>query len=213
MERQGFQCLLVRQRRQHGVLSADMERRGRIASQQRIETGASEFDIPIEADHVFRQLRQRNLRLQDVLLRNFPHCVLDSRCLDGLARNGDMLLVDPQFVVGKQHVIERFVDAYANIQPRLLQLRLRFGHIGLGHAGAQPPLARPRQRLGDTEHVLRVVEVPRLLQGYSPSAIHRDWIVERAGSGNMRFCDGNSSDGHLDLRISGESDLFHFVQG
>ena len=71
---------------------------------------------------------------------------------------------------------------------------------------------RSRQRLADAEHVLRVVEVPRLLQRDSPSAIHRHRIVERAGNGNMRFGDGDAPGGNRDLRIAGESDLFHVVQ-
>ncbi len=147
-ESQVVEILRLGQRGQHGILSTHVERRVGIAPEQRIKPGPRQIGVLIEPDHVFRQLRQRNLRLQNVLLRHLSGGVLDARLFNGLARNGHMLIVNPHFVVSEQQVIEGLVHAYPHFQADLFQFGLRLIHAGLGNAGAQRRAFRGRETSG-----------------------------------------------------------------
>ena len=194
------------------VVSMYIERYGWFAAKQRVEPGSRQIGVPVESDHMFRQAGERDLGFQDVLLRYLPDRVLDARSLDGLARNFHMLIVNPQFVLREQQVVEGLVRFYANLQANLIKLRFGEVHIGLCHVCAQRPLARSRQRLADAEHVLRLVVIPGLFERHTPSAIHRHGVIERTGSGNVCLRNGDSPGCHRDLRVLSQCDPLHFFQ-
>ncbi len=160
----------------------------------------------IEPDHVFCQLRKRDLRLQHVLLRNLSGGVLDARLFNSLARNGHMLIVNLHLVVGEQQVIEGLMHTHQNVQASLLQIGLYLIHARLCNTRAQCQLSPSRQSLADAEHVLGLVVVPRLIERDSPTAVHRHGIVERAGDGHVRFSDGDSPCRNHNLRIRRKGD-------
>ena len=109
---------------------------------------------------MLRQPCERDLRLQNVLLRYFTDRVLDSCRFDGLTRNSQVLIVNPHFVAGEQQIVKGLVDVHANLQPHLVKLRFCDIHVRFGHTGPQRSLAAAGKGLADTDHVLCVVEVP-----------------------------------------------------
>ena len=85
-----------------GILAANVDRCCRITPQQRVQSCASDVGILLEMNQVLRQAGECNLSLEDVLLRHVAHGVLDPRCLDRLPRDGDVLVMDTQFVLSAQ---------------------------------------------------------------------------------------------------------------
>ena len=153
------------------------------------------------------------MRFEDVLLRNFTGGVFDAGCLDGLARDADVLIVNAQFVVDEEQVVKGLVGADANVEAHLFEIGFCDIHIRLRYAGAQVALPSAGERLADAEHILGGVVIPGLLEGNAPGAIHGHGIVESAGDGHMRLghCDAARGDG--DLRVFGEGDALNFFEG
>ena len=92
-----------------------------------------------------------------------------------------MLIVNAHLFVRKQEVIEGLVHTYPNVKANLLQVVLGYIHVRLGDAGAQIALSAAGKSLAEAEHVLGLVQIPRLTERNSPTAIHSHGIVERAG--------------------------------
>ena len=94
LERDFFQFLVRRQRRQRGKISRNLERRRWIAP-QRVQPRSRQIGVVVEANHVLSQRRQRHLRLQHVLLRRLADGVLDTRRFNRLPRNFHVPVVNP----------------------------------------------------------------------------------------------------------------------
>ncbi len=147
----------------HRKFPGDSHRRVGIATQQRVEPCPRQSGVVVEADHVLCQRRERHLRLQYVLLRDFADGVLNASRLNRLPRDPHMLIVNLHLVFSQQQVVEGLVHAHPNLQSHLVKLRFGYGHIRLGDTRSQCPLPCSRKCLADAEHVLGVVQIPWLL--------------------------------------------------
>ncbi len=212
MQSQIVKALRLWQRGKHGMFSDHTKRRVGIAPEHCIEASLRQIGVMSVLDHVFRQPRKRDLRLENVLLWHLSGGVLDARGINCLACNSHVLIVNPQFVVHTKHVVESLAHPHPNVEAHLIQVGFRDIHVRLRHAGAQRPFSTARQCLADAEHVLRGVVIPRLLQWDSPTAIHSHWIVERRNGGDVRFCNCDSAGGNCNLGVCGKCDPLDFFE-
>src|SRR5215475_1576972 len=114
------------------------------------------------------QLCEGKLRFQYVLLRNAADRVFDSCRCGGLPGEGDLLIVEPQFIAVSQKFVE--LRAYVPSDIELRRIQLGFGNISLliRSLKSERALARSRNRLAEHEHVLRLIEILGLHYRRSP---------------------------------------------
>ena len=101
-----------------------------------------------------------DLSFEYILLRNPADRVLDASGGNGLPRQSDLLIMEPQFVLIPKQFIERRADPGRDIE--FPGFEFGFGDVdGLTRRFiSQLAFPRSRERLVEHEHVLRLIDIP-----------------------------------------------------
>src|SRR6185437_1998497 len=127
------------------VLPRNLNWQFRIAPQQGVERCPAKLTVLLQHHQMFNQLAERDLRLQDILLRNLAHRVLDSRRFQALSRDYDLLVMNLEFISVAQQIVESFPDSGGDLASLAFKFSLSDSYSIVRDLRPQSPFARPGQ--------------------------------------------------------------------
>jgi hypothetical protein len=201
VERDLFERRHFRQGCWNTVFTFNLKRTCRIPSHQRVQAGAGKVAVLKKHREMIGELGHGDLGFKNVLLRNPPYCVLDASRCDGLSRQSNLLIMEPQFVLIPKQFVERCPDSRGDIE--LPGFEFRFGNVHSLTCRFISQFAFPgsRERLVEHEHVLRLIHIPRGEYRSAPGAICKGRIVHSNRWRDSRFCQYDAFFHHSNFAI------------
>ena len=178
-----------------------------------VEFCARRVALFLELKHVLLQSGEDDLGAKHVGLGNLADGVLGHGHGERLSHEGGLAVVQAHLVSVAQKIDAGLANGGGDILPGLFHLGGGHLHVVAGEGDAQSALVLTLEGLLNHEHVLRLIQVPGLLERSAPVAILEHGIFAAAGGVNFGLCGGDLAGGGTDFGIVPKGDVDRLLRG